>query len=154
MNGLCGLIIIGPALWRAGWLFLTFLALLSVFSYYITKATWKGKSPLDLDMEEQVAQGAGSSGNMSSRFLVVRPVWARIAVGMDLIVLFIMSHGSWSAWRDTSDYSVPVGLVAVLTFLAVAGTFVWFWEYSHRKATEPATPLRLPVLAKTPQEQM
>jgi hypothetical protein len=144
------LAMVGPILLHAGWAFLIFSALLVVLTTYIIKLAWNGKSLMDRAKEEAAAQGSGAAGNMSTRHLLVRPVWANLAVGMDVLFAVALSAGLWDTIRGTSDYSVPDGSLAAIISIGVACGWAWFREYAHRKATEPAKPVRLPLLVPAP----
>lgn len=150
---LTSLVGLGPLLWNAGWSYLIFTALTMVIGSQAGKLAWKGRSMVDRAMDEAVGEGAGSAGNMSSRHLIVRPVWANIAAGVDMIAAMF---GGGVAWRDvhgTADYSTPTGGADVFIVIAFVVVFLWFWEFAHRKATEPAKPLRLPVFVKAQQPE-
>lgn len=153
MTSATALILLGPMLFRAGWLYLVFFALSVLVLAQVIKVAWKGKSMIDMALEDAVAEGSGSDGNMSSRHLVVRPVWANVALGMDLLALMNASASVWLDVRGSEDYSAPTTSTQALTVLVVLGLFVWFWEFAHRKATEPAKPLRMPSLIKNPETQ-
>lgn len=154
IGGAMSLAALGPALFHASVLYLVFLAVSLFVVVQVVKIAWKGKSMMDLAIDEAAGEGAGSDGNMSTRFLVVRPVWARIAVGMDALGTANISTILWADFqRSGADHSTPTSSTEMLIVLGVMGVIVWFWEFAHRKATEPATPLRLPVLVRTPQEQ-
>lgn len=148
--GAIGLASLGPTLWQAGWKYLVFSALALVIMAQVEKIAWKGKSAADRAMEDQVAQGAGSAGNMSSRHLVVRPVWARIAICMDCVMGFLGGNLLWDQVGSKMDYSVPTSGSVIFVVLGGVGAVVWFWNFSHRKATEPAKPLQVPVFVKSP----
>lgn len=148
MITVAALMTVGPMLFHAGLVYLLFSALAMAVIFQVIKIAWKGKSMMDLAAEDAVAAGSGSGGNMSSRHLVVRPVWAHIAVGLDLLALVNASSAAWIDLHGREDYSVPASSAEALTVLAVLAVLIWFWEYAHRKATEPATPLRAPLSAR------
>jgi hypothetical protein len=153
MTSLAVLVLTGPMLFHAGWLYLLFFALVMAVLTQVIKIAWKGKSMMDVAMEDAVAAGAGSDGNMSSRHLIVRPVWANIAIGMDLLGLMNAASAAWIDVHGHADYSAPTSSAEALTVLGIVAALVWFWEFAHRKATEPATPVRLPSFVKSPETQ-
>lgn len=142
--GLISLAVLLPVLWRGGLAFLGYLALITVIAMALQKLVWK-KSRRDLALEEHLHTGTGGLR------LVVRPVWARIAVGMDALFL---CGAALAVARSTQpgpdDYDVPVADQATLVSAAIVFGVVAFEAYAHRKATEPAKPLRLPVVAPAP----
>lgn len=142
--GLIGLAALVPTLWRAGLAFLIFMALIGVIAVPLQKLVWK-KSRRDLILEEHLHTGTGGLR------LVVRPVWARIALGMDAFFLCTVGLGVAGSVNPAPDaYDVPVfDGAALVTLVIVLGLFA-FEAYAHRKATEPAKPLRLPVVAPAP----
>lgn len=152
LGGALGLAALGPALFHAGVLYMIFLAISILVITQVIKLAWKGKSMMDLAIDDAAGEGSGSAGNMSTRFLVVRPVWARIAVGMDILGNLNICLILWAdLQRGGADHSTPTSSAEALVALGIMGAVVWFWEFAHRKATEPAKPLRLPVLIKTPE---
>lgn len=154
LMGAMALAVLGPALFHAGWLYLVFMTLSMLVVVQAIRIAWKGKSLTDLALDDAAAEGSGSAGNMSTRFLVVRPVWARIALAMDFLgLLNITSILIADLARGHADHSVPTASGEALLSLGLTGLIVWFWEFAHRKATEPAKPLRLPVLINTPEGQ-
>ncbi|MGW5353383.1 hypothetical protein ACWERV_23090 [Streptomyces sp. NPDC004031] len=144
-----GFMMIGPTVFHAGPVYLILAALTVLLAVQAMRIAWKGKTPLDVAAEDAVARSSGGEGNMSTRFLVVRLVWARIAIGMDMAVAGAGASGVWKSYRNTADYSVPSSLGPVLLGVALTFGLMWFWEFAHRKATEPAKPVRL--LATDPQ---
>jgi hypothetical protein len=153
LGGALALAALGPMLFHAGVLFLLFMTISILVVFQVVKIAWKGKSMMDLAIDDTAAEGSGSDGNMSTRFLIVRPVWARIAVAMDVLGALNICTILWSAVRGHVDHSTPTSSADALIALGLMGLIVWFWEFAHRKATEPATPLRLPSFAKTPEAQ-
>lgn len=154
LSGALALAALGPALFHAGILYLIFFAISVLVIMQVIKLAWKGKSMMDVAMDDAVGEGAGSDGNMSSRFLVVRPVWARIAVGMDILSAVNICMILWAdLQRGHADHSTPTSSAEALIVLALVGVVVWIWEVAHRKATEPAKPLRLPMFLKKAQAQ-
>jgi hypothetical protein len=145
LGALNGLIVIADTMYYAPWSGLIFFVLMMIIGWHTVRAAWKGKSLTDLAIEDAASQGSGSAGNMSSRHLIVRPVWANLAIGMDLLQVLA---GSTIAWHvitkpGSGDYSVPAADITGILVIGLSCTFIWFWQYAHRKATEPAKPLRL-----------
>jgi hypothetical protein len=72
---------------------------------------------------------------------------------MDTLTTIVAADVVQNIIRNPShqDYSLPTGSGMLLP-IAIPAVVLWFWQYSHRKATEPAKPLKLPVLAPTPDQ--
>ncbi|MFE2934941.1 hypothetical protein [Streptomyces sp. NPDC059278] len=136
--GVCGIAVLARDLWQAGIAFILFMVLLLVIVQASQNMVWK-KSARDLAIEDQ-AQCAGGIR------LVVRPVWARLAVATDAFFLFI-AVSAVAHIAEPQDYSLPAPSVESLTVVAIAVGIFAFSAYAHRKATEPARPLRVPVAA-------
>lgn len=148
------LAVLGPALFHASVLYIVFMVITMLVVFQVVRLAWKGKSLVDMAMEDAAAQGSGSQGNMSSRFLVVRPVWARIALVMDFVGLFnVVAILAGDIHNHGADHSTPTTSASALITIGVTAVICWFWEFAHRKATEPAKPLRMPVLIQTPEGQ-
>ncbi|MHA6764733.1 hypothetical protein [Streptacidiphilus sp. PAMC 29251] len=120
-------------------LFTGLLAVVSLAVYSMVH----GKSPMEGALDDLPLAGIN---------LVVRPGWARAAVGCDLfyaatglfgVVLLPMpsQHGTTVPTADTA------GFVALVVTVALTA----FTQYAHRQATRPAKPKRVlvPALSST-----
>ncbi|MEU7338655.1 hypothetical protein [Streptomyces sp. NPDC007074] len=135
---LCGLPLIAFILFHASIWFLVFMLLLGFIVTGAERTVWK-KSRVDLAVEEHAARHTTGKTTV----LVVRRGWARAALVCDLIVLAAVVHSVASLTEV--DMSVPAGGDADLLALAFVVGFFAFSALAHRKATELAKPLRVPV---------
>ncbi len=142
MMALTAFISLGPVLFRAPWPVLAFLAIGLLVGGSVAKLAWKGKSNHDLAVEEAVPRGLG--GNGSSHGLVVRAGWAATAVGLDAVFLFMGADGAWQDVQGSS-YEVPSSTVEALAKLGGGLGVLWFWNFAHRKSTDPVRPRRVQV---------
>jgi hypothetical protein len=79
--------------------------------------------------------------------LVVRPVWAWIAAGLD--ALFLLAGGLMAVllFEHPHTSSVPSSPGAGYQSLAVTVGLMWFDLFAHRQATRPVRPKRASVPA-------
>lgn len=136
--GVCGIAVVARDMWQAGIAFILFMVLLVMIVQVSQSMVWK-KSVRDLAMEDHAQRAGGIR-------LVVRPVWARLAVAMDAFFLFIAVNAV-AHIAEPQDYSLPAPSAEAFTVMAILVGIFAFSAYAHRKATEPARPLRVPVAA-------
>lgn len=79
--------------------------------------------------------------------LMVRPVWANIAMSMDIFYLLNGSAIVYSFLAHPSAYHGTAGLTWYLepVGLGISLVLVWFITFAHKRATEPAKPILAPA---------
>lgn len=145
-------------LFNAGIWYLLFIVMLCVIMTGAERMVWK-RPRMELETEDRasrIGSGGGATvvdpeGSDSEPIklggrngtLLVRRGWARAAIVCDTIVLgavvWAVSH------LASTEFTVPAGGDADVLGLAVGVGFFAFSAWAHRKATEPAKPLRLMV---------
>lgn len=93
-------------------------------------------------MKDQLTTGSITDDLKPTVPLVVRPGWAVIALGMDVLYLLNGSSFAMSLLVQPAAYQGSQGLSMYLEpiGLAISVLGVWFITYAHKKATEPASP--------------
>lgn len=156
-----GLPLMASLLFHASIWFLVFLALLGVLMAGVERGVWK-RSKTDLAMDDRIRRtGAGGRATVvkpdgsdaepiklggNSGNLIVRRGWARAALACDLVVLWAVA--SSVAHLTDLDMTVPAGSDSDLVGLGAVLGFFAFSALAHRKATELARPVRLPVVVR------
>lgn len=137
-----GLVALAPLIFHSLIVFAG-VAITGFIGYAVARAV-RGRSLTQLSAEEVAAR----HGNARTPHLIVRPGWARAAIACDFVFLFSVTSLAFSVFRNPSGEADRAAAgMGDITGLIVGTAFLAFTEYAHRKATEPARPLRLPVPA-------
>lgn len=163
-----GLALIAFDLWN-NWRTLVFLVIVIFAAYWVPKIVHfrsrprsgpvtiahvvedLRESPTSIDLEMQDAKYEGTGWRM----LEVRKVWARIAVGCDLVLVALVGVAATTLFANPADAakkSADARLDAhMLISLLIGFSFFAFDLYAHKKATQPRKPKRawLPAFLRT-----
>lgn len=157
-----GLAVLAPALFTEP-LYMLFILGLAAVTYVFERLAWKGKSATDRAMEDEeqkalnekdiahlhrVDEGASKNQFDPKRTvfpggLVVRKVWANIALGFDIFfALNIAAMLVVVVAMPTEDvYKVPnARSLGDYITLGIGIAILFFGQYAHRKATDTRKP--------------
>lgn len=95
---------------------------------------------IDLELEDAKYEGTGW------RMLEVRPWWARVAVGCDMVIVAALGLSVTAMFADPAGAAKASAARriddAMLVSLVIGLAFFGFSLYAHKKATQPRRPKR------------